>query len=393
MSRRLPEAAPREPRDADSSDDAADADLSRATVEELEAAGDAEGLLALARAHSKGANGAPKDLEKCLACYVAAARLGSAEGDYGAGLFYLTGRAIAQDFKEGAIRMRAAGEKGYLPAKIYVANLYELGVYYKSDTEKASVWYRNVARQAEVSGAIDSPLYIRAMSELGCVRYALLVQHDPEVSAADKGGALRKARAYGYQLPGAAPPATPSAAAMHVRAPARSEPTAAPAVTAPAAAPVPAVAGPIAPRLASSLAWGPGVGAFALASVFVAVAIAAGHVAVLGAREYVARVGELRLLGVRTELIVPATFVALGIVPLFFVYRAVTVVRASAVAAICAVIGYLGWIKPLARIAAERPTHAIIAASAGLLVTLLVLGIQGGARTKRHPRSSRVPRL
>ena len=137
----------------------------------LVARADTDGLLDLARAYRAGTGGAPRDLPKCLACYREAAKLGSAEAEYSVALFYLSGGLVAQDLKEGAARLRVAADGGYLPAKVYLANLYELGVHFAEDPAKADVWYRSAARAAGVTADAQSPDYAKAMADLGCARF------------------------------------------------------------------------------------------------------------------------------------------------------------------------------------------------------------------------------
>src|SRR5438270_8831525 len=101
---------------------------------------DVVGLLALAKAYRTGTAPGGRDMKKCLETYRAAADLGSAEAEYAVALFHLTGGVVPQDLKEGATRLRAAAEKGSVAAKVYLGNLYELGIHYKADPEKADVW-------------------------------------------------------------------------------------------------------------------------------------------------------------------------------------------------------------------------------------------------------------
>src|SRR5437867_1067170 len=94
---------------------------------------DMVGLLALAKAYRAGTAPGGRDMKKCLEAYRAAADLGSAEAEYAVALFHLTGGVVAQDLKEGATQLRAAAEKGSVAAKVYLGNLYELGIHYKAD--------------------------------------------------------------------------------------------------------------------------------------------------------------------------------------------------------------------------------------------------------------------
>src|SRR5260221_9863732 len=64
-------------------------------LEALESRGDVDALLEAARAARTA-----KDLARCLACYEAAARLGSGDAHFAAALFHLGGQAVPQDFKK-----------------------------------------------------------------------------------------------------------------------------------------------------------------------------------------------------------------------------------------------------------------------------------------------------
>src|SRR5690242_13459967 len=92
------------------------------------AEGDVDALLALAKTRR-----AAKDMKGCYDAYKAAAELGSPEAEYAVALFLMTGGVVPQDLKEGTMRLRSAADKGSVPAKVYVGNLYELGIHYKAD--------------------------------------------------------------------------------------------------------------------------------------------------------------------------------------------------------------------------------------------------------------------
>ena len=63
---------------------------SERSIAELAEQGNVDELLTLARTYRAGSAEVPRDLKKCFACYEAAAALGSAEAEHGAGLFYLS---------------------------------------------------------------------------------------------------------------------------------------------------------------------------------------------------------------------------------------------------------------------------------------------------------------
>src|SRR5262245_12581165 len=137
-------------------------------IDGLKARGDIDGLLELARAYRS-----QREMRRCFDAYSAAAELGSADAEYAVALFWMSGGVVEQDLKEGAMRLRAAAEKGNVAAKVYLGNLYELGVYYKADPEKADVWYRNAARAANVQSEPGSEEDSRELAELGCARDVL----------------------------------------------------------------------------------------------------------------------------------------------------------------------------------------------------------------------------
>jgi hypothetical protein len=361
-----------------------------ATLEELVAREDVDGLLALAKAHRGGTDGVTKDLKQCLACYAAAAKLGSAEAEYGAALFYLSGGVVAQDLKEGATRLRTAADGGFLPAKVYLANLYELGVHYAADTAKADVWYRNAARGAGIDADPAGDEYARAMADLGCVRYALALAEDPSASAEDRERFLKKAKAYGYQLKirrdrasmAAAEPAAVDAAAATTETVREASPK-----KAAKAAPEPKDAEPkkrAAARAPSASVLG-SLAAFAYETMFVAASIAAGYLAHLGALELVHHGTAIPLLGHRLYLIIPILLAVIGVLPAFLMYKAGTVVRALAIAAIAGGAGYAVWEAGRALLFATREIQTLAFGVAGFLATLLVLGLFGGVKPPRRP--------
>src|SRR5262245_9490103 len=202
----------------------AEAEEEPSTIESLVHAGDVEGLLELAKSYR-----ASRDLKACLACYEAAAGLGSADAEHAVGLFYLSGGLVAKDEKRAAALFRSAADKGHLPAKVYVANLYELGINYKQDKEKADVWYRNVARSAKIDHDPSSFEYALEMAELGCVRQCLAVLENAETTDEERVYFTSKAKAYGWREKGrettpppesAVPPQEPATLAADVVAPA-----------------------------------------------------------------------------------------------------------------------------------------------------------------------------
>jgi len=397
----------------------ADPDAERDALTELTEAGDVAAILDLAKRYRAGADGTPRDLARCLACYEAAAELGSAEAEYAVALFYLTGGVVAQDLKEGAARLRVAADAGSIPAKVYLANLYELGIHYSQDAAKADVWYRSAARAAFVTASPGSDEHARAMAEIGAARFALALAGDPEASEADRARYLKKARASGYQLrikdDAAAAAEATARASVSSGAPAGAGGTqsraavasvtgssgagkprgAAPADEAAseagaaddeASAPPPeravkaerAEATKRAAKRARPSSLGPSLAAFVYATIFFAAAVGAGYLAMHGAEEVIARRGELPVFGDRVALVFPSFVFVLGVLPTLLVYRARTVVQALIGGGLAWWIGFAAWTRwPFVH---ARTMEALAASIAGFLAALLVLGLAGGAR-------------
>jgi hypothetical protein len=382
------------------------------SVEALRRTGDVEGLLALAKAYRSGTEGPARDMAKCLECYRAAADLGSPEAEYAVALFLMSGGPVEQDWKEGATRLRAAADKGHLGAKVYVANLYELGIHYTQDTAKADVWYRSAARGADVTAAPGTLEHARAMAELGCVRYVLTLAEGSDTTDEQRQRYLRKARAAGYQLhlrqeraressvPGSSTP-PPSSASASAPSPARaSTPSSTPA---PALAPAPTparAASPAAKKTAEQveaeavnavkrLAKDAGasraasLAAFGYSLLFAAAALGAGIAAKAGVAYLQAQGKAPALLAEQGWLVLPAVFLVVGVLPAFLIYRGGAVLRAVALGAIAALAGWFVWAsRPLL---AARDVQSVAFGAAAFLATLLVLGFFGGAKAPRRP--------
>src|SRR6185369_12101114 len=169
----MPDAKPTAAEDEGAEGEANDASTDPFDLEALKRSSDIEGLLTLAKAYRAGTAPGGRDLKRCLETYRAAAELGSPDAEFAVALFCMTGGVVAQDWKEGTTRLRSAAEKGSVPAKVYLGNLYELGIHYKADPEKADVWYRNAGRTARVEAEPDTDEYTQALAELGGARHVL----------------------------------------------------------------------------------------------------------------------------------------------------------------------------------------------------------------------------
>ena len=384
----------------------------------LAARGDIDGLLVLARAFRNGTAPGGRDMKRCLDAYRAAAELGSGDAEYAVALFCMTGGVVPQDFKEGTTRLRAAAEKGSVPAKVYLGNLYELGIHYRADPEKADVWYRNAARGAQIMGEPGSDEYASALAELGCVRHVLALVESSSVTGEQKARLLQRARAHGFglrskdglleDLSGPVEPANERATFLESlqnaegrAAAAEPRPVARPerqrAITTPDTKSARASAEARAERAQGADAEpkakpkkpaGPsrasiGIGAFGYAVLFTIAGVGAGYAAALGAHELVVHGTPLPGIGTQTHLVFPIVFAVVGVLPVWLVYRLETVIKALAVGAAFGGIGWVAWGMGQALLHPARAVQTTAFALAGFLATLLVLGLLGG--TKRQP--------
>lgn len=374
------------------------------TIDELVAEGDPERLLELGAVYRVGSPLVERDAFKALECFEAASRLGSAEAEYLVGVAYADGIGIGADLAEGAKRLRSAAQRGSLRAKIYVANLYEMGVYYQADREKADVWYRNVARAANVDAPPDEEEHDLAMAELGCVRHCLKLVADEALPAKDRAFYLKKAKAMGYhhrlamakresKLPPEPAASTPEPGKAEAKAGAEAK-AAAPATAAepakaeaPADAPKPreqAKEEPAPPELGAQWTWGPGLAAFVAAAFFVVAATGAGFLAMEGSRALAAAGRALPLVGAHHEAVFFAVLLALGVAPASVAYRGRVLAVALGAALAAAAGGYYAFdALPLVW---DRLAQGVAAGLVGLLVVLLFLGVLGGTRARVQPR-------
>lgn len=375
------------------------------SLAKLVAGSDVDGLLALAKAYRSGTGSVPRDLKQCFECYRAAAGLGSAAAEHAVALFYLTGGVVERDEREGAARLRSAADQGHTPAKVYLANLYELGIHYKADAEKADVWYRNAARSSGLTLEPGTPEHLRAMAEIGCVRHCLEIVRDEATTEEDRAYFLKKAKTHGYRdrasSPGSRSSAPPSATGAPMAAtlpaildeavltPVPAEPTAGEGAPAAKAATKKQDAAPSredkkAKRrvsLGSRIEWGHGLTGFVYASVFMGAALAGGHLLTEGARVLVADGQPVPVVGDRIHWIAPLALGVIGVFPTVVVYRLPTVGRAILVGAFAGLAGELAWGFPGGVLFSARLTQIVAFSAAGFLAALLVLGLFGGVRS------------
>jgi hypothetical protein len=435
----------RDPYEADESELGEAAGPDAYDLDALAKAENVPGLLALAKAYRSGTAPSGRDMTKCLDAYRAAAALGSAEAEYGVALFYMNGgTVVAQDLRQGTLHLRAAAEKGSVPAKVYLGNLYELGINYKADTEKADVWYRNAARGAHVEAEQGSDEWNRALADLGCARYALLLSRDPAIDDHEKKRLLARAKAHGHGLrmredltegdrvtfvdaltsaeaataTAAAATGTPPPVAVDVQgrsarnapaeprqrndtspetAQAKRRAEEARAKTDPPAAPLDpaaAAAAEKAERLAKKKSaertarLTGALAAFGYALLFALAGAGAGYAATLGAHELVEHGHVLPLIGTKTRLVFPIVLGVVGVLPAWLVYKLGAVLKALALGAIVGGVGWVAWGTGQYAFHGDRPLQALAFGLAGFLAGLLVLGLIGGAKLPRtQPRA------
>lgn len=368
--------------------------------------GDVDALLALAKEKR-----AARDMKGCLDAYRAAADLGSAEAEYAVALFLMNGGVVPQDLKEGTMRLRSAAEKGSIPAKVYLGNLYELGIHYRADAEKADVWYRNAARGARLEEEPGTEEHARALAELGCVRYVLARVETGEADDDEKTRLLARAKAHGYGLKikdgtssvadasgdrgtmtdallvAETPPAerqrantTPGSKAAREKVEGAAKQRSAD--TVPPAKAKKNKSGGASPRVADGLA------AFGYAILFATAGVGAAYAATLGAHELVARGTRLPGLGTRVDLVFPIVLAVVGVVPAWLVYKASAFFKALVGAGVMGGVGWVAWGMGQA-IHTSRSAQAIAFALAGFLACLLVLGLLGGSKLGGRAKPAR----
>lgn len=414
MSGPKPELAARDAEDDEEADAAGEG--ATASISELAERGDLEGLLALAKAHRAGTAALPRDLGKCFEAYKAAAALGSAAAEHAVALFLLAGGPVPRDEREAAARLRSAADRGHNPAKVYLANLYELGIHYKADPAKADVWYRNAARSSGITAEPGTPEHVRAMAELGCVRYCLEIAGAKDATDEDRAHFTRKAKAYGWRdaarrdsradrgpgeggargdrssaVPGpavapegldaveieAAVESARGASSTDSKSSARASAKEKPEASKPAATP-------------SRFEWGVGLTAFLYAAVFMAAALTGGHLLTQGAGLLVAEGTPVPVVGEKVHLIQPLVFGVVGVLPTLLVYRLAALGRAIVVGAIAGAAGAFLWGFPSTTLLEPRLVQVIAFGAAGFLAALLVLGVLGGAKSGQHRRRPRI---
>lgn len=364
--------------------------LSRA---EAESRGDAEALREIAKSHRSGTRGVAKDMKACFDCYEAAAKLGDPESHYALALFLFTGGVVPADNKAAATHLRAAADGGLVDARVYLANLYELGIHYRADQDKADVWVRSAARAAGLDdAAVD---FERRMAALGVVRFAKPLIDDDATSPEERDALLRKMKARGFSLKlreereSVVPSRTPPPVAVNVDGspPSTSAVLQKADTTSPKASPEPEEKP--APRKtidksksASSLTLGRGAWAFGYMIVFSIAAFGAGYLASEGGKVLHESSGAVPLFGHRVALVFPSVVAALLVIPSMLVYRMRTVLSALLVGAAAAAVGVHLHGTPAGHVMSTVELQGLAFGAGAFLGTLLVFGMLGGAKPK-----------
>lgn len=369
-------------------------DLSRATVEAFSSAGDVEGLVALARAARAGSHGRTKDMLVAFEAYRAAGDAGHAESDFAAALFCMTGTGTTKDLKEAASRLRRAADAGHVDAKVTLGNFYDLGLHFAKDGEKADVWYRSAARAAKIEHPMGSTEATRALAALGSTRHTELLAAIPTTEPDELAAARKRARLRGGNLQGPAEPAAATATKGPGEATKPEDTSAPPEVARPSTED--ATKKKLASlekdaKLPSKVTGRAGAGAFLYALLFTATAFGAAFAAEAGARELVAHGKPIPVVGARIELVFPILFGAISLLPQLLVYKAMTVVRSTVVAALGFGAGWVLYGTGKLAIGDARLSQAIAFAGAAFLTSLLLQGLFGGAKGG-DPIVSKVPR-
>lgn len=371
------------------------------SIDELLANEDAPALVELGAAYRVGTPFVERDAFKALECFEAASRLGDADAEYLVGLAYFNGAGIGKDAAEGAKRMRSAAQRGSLRAKVYVANLYEMGVHYAHDAEKADVWYRNVARAAGIDSAPDTDEHELAMAELGCVRHCLALVADESLPKKDRAFYLKKAKAMGYghrlkQAKAVAEPAadatagdrdvaqdTPAESSPDAPAPGGDEATE-PSEGEPKADPkAKETAGDDVEEevlLGGQWTFAAGTLAFLAASFFLTAAAVAGWLAMEGSRALAEAGRAIPGIGTSHWAILAGTLVALGLLPATATYRPKVVASAALFGAATATGAWYAW--DVQHVLWDRVVQAAAGGLAGVALVLLLLGLLGGTRAR-----------
>jgi len=360
-----------------------------ASIDELVAAEDVEGLLELGAAYRLGAGPIPRDAFKAVECFEAASRLGHAEAEYFVGVAHMNGLGVAKDLAEGVKRMRSAAQRGSLRAKVYVANLYEMGVHYAADRDKADVWYRNVARAAGIDDDPETDAYGLEMAELGCVRFCLKLVADEALPTKDRAFYLKRAKAMGYShrlaqtQPEPAEPAPPAEAAPEEPTPPEPDAQREAKPEAKAEAATDEDEDDDDERAALGAQWtiGAGLGAFVVAALFAVASFYTGWLASEGSRALAAAGRALPGIGAMHDLVFAAVLVAFGVLPATSVYRPKVVGIATVVGGAAAAGGW--FLHPSTPLLWSPAAQAGAAGLAGLAVVLLFLGLLGGTRATR----------
>jgi len=170
------------------------------TLEALEEAGDVETLLTLAAAYESGTDEIEADPARAIVAYEAASRLGDEGASYWLARAAFDEGIAPVTLERGVRFLRLAADAGHVEARIYLGSLYELGVHYELDEDKADLWYRSAARAADVDHEHASADWSVEMAQLGCVRSIVPLLEDTSVPKKHRLVYLRLVKNVGYSL-------------------------------------------------------------------------------------------------------------------------------------------------------------------------------------------------
>jgi hypothetical protein len=379
-------------------------DAAPPAIDELVAENNVEGLLELGSAYRAGTAHVPRDLGKSVECFLRAADLGSDDAQYLAAMAHFNGSGVPEDLAEGARRLRIAAQNGHLRAKVYLANMYELGIHHKTDAEKADVWYRAVARTAGIDSDPGSPEFALEMAELGSARHALSLIADETLPVKDRHFYLRKAKAMGYgqflrqakavkeraraellektaeeakaqaAAPEPEPAVEPSSATHESATSTRPEPK-----KEPREAPAPL-----------TWTWGAGLAAFLVSSFFLAASSVAGWLAMEGARAFAMAQNPLPFVGDNVGPVLWTVVFLFGILPSTIVYRPRVTLIGTLAALAAGAGGFFS--HAVAPLISPPEFQATALALAIFVAVTFFLGVLGGTRLTRAAEPKRTRR-
>jgi hypothetical protein len=292
---------------------------------------------------------------------------------------------VPENVGEAMSLLRDAARAGSLRAKIYLANVYELGIGRSAEPEKADVWYRSVARERGIETAEDDPECARALAELGCIRHVRTLIGDHSLPQRERLALLARAKPLGYALfqrNKKREQAERQAVEAEVNASLAAAEAARPAT------PAQTKKAEVQPKEKQKKRdpWRPPaperVMALFLALVFLATGFGLGMMLGMLAKSRLTAGDSVPLFGERVELIRPALF-ALSVLPTWLLYPLHNVLITLVCGAALTAGGWAYWSIEHGRWFADRVLQAEVFGITGVLVSLVLLTLLGGTRRRR----------